>query len=391
VHKLKALTGLRFMAAAMIVAGHLQGHFVMRKMLWYQFGHGVTLFFVLSGFILTYNYPELPTTKSRLRFLLARFARIWPAYIASIVIAIIAIGQPIPVWEWFTNLTLIHSWIPLQQYLYAINGPSWSISTEFFFYLSFPILIAGLSSNWWIKLAGSFAVAAGLIALCYAFAIEPYSPGASGVTLVVLYFNPLARIFEFVLGMCVALAWRRFGGMLTSTSLGTALEITALFAFFSTTWWASYMIGHSFLGNIGPALQWFAQCSSAAIPAALLIFVLASGRGAISWLFATAPLVFLGETSYSIYLLHATFLASYDISFSRALGGLPDWLLLGGYVSAVVLASSCVLLLIERPCRHWITGIGSKLILRFSRNSIDKAVQPSLAELMKNKSETARV
>src|SRR5215212_7993368 len=68
-----ALTSLRFVAAAMIVLHHLKGNMGVPLSLPFPFGHGmrfgVSVFFLLSGFVLAYNYPSLPTPHARRRFL----------------------------------------------------------------------------------------------------------------------------------------------------------------------------------------------------------------------------------------------------------------------------------------------------------------------------------
>ena len=79
--KLEPLTSLRFFAAAAIVLHHTQEVWVPTGF-WLPFllDQAVAFFFVLSGFILTYVHPALPTRAERRRFWLARFARIWPAH-----------------------------------------------------------------------------------------------------------------------------------------------------------------------------------------------------------------------------------------------------------------------------------------------------------------------
>jgi len=56
--KLDQLTALRFFAALMIVVHHLVGVFGIKD-IGVNWGQGVSFFFVLSGFILTYVYPSL--------------------------------------------------------------------------------------------------------------------------------------------------------------------------------------------------------------------------------------------------------------------------------------------------------------------------------------------
>ena len=85
--KLDPLTSLRFFAAAMIVIGHshrLIGSLNLANT--FSLAQGVSFFFVLSGFILAYNYPSLPTKSDVLHFFKARIARIWPAHVAAIIL-----------------------------------------------------------------------------------------------------------------------------------------------------------------------------------------------------------------------------------------------------------------------------------------------------------------
>src|SRR5947209_17256968 len=88
---LPALTGLRFLAAVCILVHHSLGSFGFPNS--FSFGPGlvgaVTFFFVLSGFILAYNHPDVSAPGDWKRFWLARWARIWPAHVA-VLIALVA-------------------------------------------------------------------------------------------------------------------------------------------------------------------------------------------------------------------------------------------------------------------------------------------------------------
>ena len=71
--KLAPLTSLRFIAASMIVVGHAYPLFAKGAIaLYIPLSQGVSFFYVLSGFVLAYNYPSLPTRAHLGRFLVAR-------------------------------------------------------------------------------------------------------------------------------------------------------------------------------------------------------------------------------------------------------------------------------------------------------------------------------
>ncbi|HWX34972.1 MAG TPA: acyltransferase, partial [Steroidobacteraceae bacterium] len=160
-NRLAALTSLRFLAAAAIVYHHVMGAWAFPRVPQFHFAQGVSFFFVLSGFILTYRYPVLRDWREIRRFWLARFARIWPAHATSLVIVVATAtailssfdGTNLPFYV-ATNLLMVQSWIPSKAAV-SLNGPSWSISTEFAFYLMFPLLISNFARTWHIKLVGA--------------------------------------------------------------------------------------------------------------------------------------------------------------------------------------------------------------------------------------------
>ena len=120
----------------------------------------VSFFFVLSGFVLTYSYSgsDGRMRGTRSAFYLARFARIYPAYLLAAIAAIplffLALRQVHTLAGTLMRVAaggtlvaaLVQSWLPrTANYL---NSPAWSLSVEAFFYLLFPLilpLITGLS------------------------------------------------------------------------------------------------------------------------------------------------------------------------------------------------------------------------------------------------------
>jgi peptidoglycan/LPS O-acetylase OafA/YrhL len=144
---LKALTSIRFFAAMHVVLFHMQvGVHVSRVPLVANFMAsgftGVTLFFVLSGFILAYNYPEVRRPKE---FWIARFARIYPVYALSLGLSLlrpVVWHAPHPVAGLLLDFGLLQAWwIPLFS---AINSAAWTLSVEAFFYAMFPVLLPWL-------------------------------------------------------------------------------------------------------------------------------------------------------------------------------------------------------------------------------------------------------
>ncbi|MGA2794941.1 MAG: acyltransferase, partial [Roseiarcus sp.] len=149
---LKPLTSLRFFAAAMIVALHLQETLDVP---WPDVSdrglrQGVTFFFVLSGFILTHVYSDQPGLTVR-TFLTLRLARLYPTQLAALLLLVLLLpwreivytspSADVSATALVAKLLLIDALWPTAPLTYSWNGVSWSLSTEMFFYLAFPLLL----------------------------------------------------------------------------------------------------------------------------------------------------------------------------------------------------------------------------------------------------------
>jgi len=151
--ELPALTGIRFYAALLVYLSHFPiipgaESLVGQHILFNAGVVGVSFFFVLSGFILTYNYADVFRTGIRgskyKKFVWDRLTKIYPVHLLALLMILpIAIYSPNLPLDWRAvpvHLLLLQCFWPshLRDYL---NVPSWSISCEWFFYLLAPIAI----------------------------------------------------------------------------------------------------------------------------------------------------------------------------------------------------------------------------------------------------------
>lgn len=327
--KLNALTGLRFFAALGIAILHARGAMgvppEVPEVVFHTLFQGVSFFFVLSGFILTYNYPQLESVAARRRFLWSRFARLWPAHMFAFLLVLV-LGVPYwgGAWAAILNVLMLHAWIPVKEIFFSYNSVSWSISTEFGFYFLFPLLILNFQRNWACKFLISILLCLFLLLICWVFQLPQfpdYGVGSRGF----YYTSPLGRLFEFVAGMAGALLWRRQGhrfrfGMAASTGIELAVVLLLLsFGLYYVT--VAPALGISVEGMVSPV--WFATLWYTPIVSALVIWIFACGKGGLSYLLSTRPIIFLGEISYSIYLVHLplrTFFAMHEASLAPIFG-----------------------------------------------------------------------
>jgi len=362
---LHALTSLRFFAAAMIVIHHTHSYFGFGTDLASKIAldRGVSFFFVLSGFILFYAHQGMENGGNMSRFVVSRVARIWPPHFAMALCVLVALpyphgypGSTPGVGTYLVNLLLLQSWIPMPSFTFALNGPSWSLATELFFYVSFPFLIRNWRRTRWAKFA--FCCLLGLAAVGLGSAMHaPVLPwGENGLYAQgFVFFLPPARIVEFCLGMLAAsiwLGWRTLAGRFGSAGW-TAIE---LFACALTAWALMYM--GRLPGWIGVpdglGSMWLSQISCAPV-FALLIPVLAYGKGLVSRALAARSLVLLGEISFALYLVHspiAQILFAYP-GFTR-IASMETQMAL--YWALSLLAAWAMWSLIEKPGRELIVS-----------------------------------
>lgn len=102
--RLGALTGLRFIAASLIVIEHSATFGLQLPRFGYD--HGVSFFFVLSGFILSYVHPKIEGRREAVMFILYRIARIWPAHVIVLLATILILNNEITS-ALLPNLTLV--------------------------------------------------------------------------------------------------------------------------------------------------------------------------------------------------------------------------------------------------------------------------------------------
>jgi peptidoglycan/LPS O-acetylase OafA/YrhL len=375
--KLDSLTSMRFVAAGMIVIHHSRGQFGIPVDIAGRFllDQAVSFFFVLSGFILTYVYPRLDTWEARGRFWLARFGRVWPAHFAAFGVLWMVLQRPnnFPTgvstwWLGILNLTLVHAWVPVWNVFFSFNAVSWSISAEMLFYIVFPLFIIDWSKSWWWKLGLALLPAVGLIWACARFNIPIPGEGKewSITTTGLVYIHPLARLFEFTLGMSTALVYRGTVGRIREfagrtalknrrTMLMTVLELAAIGLVLLNMYEVQRLVLS--LAWAGPAaIEWAVHGPVCCFAFAVLIFMLATETGAVSRILAARPAVLLGEISFSVYLLHQIIITWYQQN-ERQFEVYPGWLMYGLFWAVLLVGAWLVWAGVERPMRGWIVGL----------------------------------
>ncbi len=338
--RLDSLTGLRFFAAYMVLLHHFN-NFALLPLMWRWPGvgtTGVSFFFVLSGFVLTWSFVPLDTPS---RFYWRRFARIWPLHLVTTLLAIpvFYMGRDIPM-NWtgvILSVFLLHAWVPSAGVYFAGNPASWSLSCEMFFYAIHPFLVRRtLAAGLGLLTASTVGV---LVALYVVADLALDWPAR--ITGWLLYISPLFRVGEFLVGMALASALRR--GL--RIPIGVIPAVLLLGAWFTLY----YNISPRLTANLQIAIADLNYPALAALFALLVAAAaqldLAGKRSALRW----KPMVSLGQWSYALYLVHATIIyALAELIGVRTYSRFDlAWLAL---VSVVIIAASAALYhFVERP------------------------------------------
>jgi peptidoglycan/LPS O-acetylase OafA/YrhL len=339
---LSALTSLRFFAAAAVVIFHIvigrSGDMMQVTGFLTNLAYGgyaaVTFFFILSGFILTYAHAGIgerdPLDIKATTFLKLRIARILPAYLLGLVMALPILFEflrVVPPIERIVGPVLVVSFLqarypPLSEFW---NYPAWSLSVEALFYASFPLLF-GIFTGWprW-----RLFLLAYLLVLISTIARSTLTDGLA-------QHFPLFHLPLFIFGM--ALGRQFLFGRAASTGLHVSmfliglLALIVLFGFRSLPRWTR---------------------SDAVLVLVFSLIILGGSRpvGAMAVLCLPST-VLLGEASYSIYILHVPLLLLWDnLGF-----GLPLWLNLPLYFGLVVAFSILSFRCLETPMRRRIAS-----------------------------------
>lgn len=353
---LASLTRMRFFAALWVVVYHWRAPWSVDidalTQLFAMGRFGVDLFFILSGFVLTHVYVaqreqghfDFPN------FIIARFARIWPLHVATIImLAIVGLAasqlnlpfdaERFAVADLPANILMVHAWGFAPNLSW--NGPSWSISAEWFAYLAFPAYLMAairLKHRPWVLLS---------IAVVMFFMLDRVHLQLFGETLPMATerYGVIRIIPEFLIGVALY-------------RLGQAYRLprtTARLALLGTVFvylWAAHAAWDDRL---------------IALLGAPLIFLLAELDRCASEQ-DSGVLTYLGDISYAVYMLHVPFFMVGFNVLQDVFGAVQDTMSTGLFLVLLVLMVGLSALTyegLEKPARIYIRALGTRVLARF--------------------------
>ncbi|MCU4542684.1 acyltransferase [Acinetobacter bereziniae] len=290
------LTSLRIFFALFVFLSHLsflKNDEQYAKLFYSIFNEGflgVSFFFILSGFILAYNYKEkfLLGKISKKTFYVSRLARIYPIHFFTMLVALILglISSSDNVKYILEHIFLIQSFFSDQDIYFSLNSPSWSISDEMFFYLLFPFVIF-LNKSYKILLFIFFIFLIFILNYKLSDNLKHYW----------LYISPIIRFSDFLLGILLFDIFERVKKIYAKKESPLIFELFAIFLFIV------FFIFHDKidLGYRYSVYYW--------IPMSLIILIFSLSKvlysqNSVSNILSNKYLVWLGEISFCFYLIH---------------------------------------------------------------------------------------
>ena len=350
---LPALSGLRAFSAMNIVFYHFcnpQWFGPLSPIV--ESGYtSVSFFLLLSGFVLAYNYSDR-AQKGQLKtknFWIARISRLYPIYLVALVVSL---GMLMEEWHarshaqfaWGVILTpfMLQGWSPSLSTFW--NTPAWTMCTEAFFYLIFPLVIL------WRRPKHLGRLCAILLGLWLLGMVAPslymgFHPDGvlhpdrytDGFWIRALKFTPPPHVPSFLFGIVLAdvdsLIPRGARKRFLLGALGMAGTVAVLY--------------------FGNHLPFPMMHDGLMMPLFGMAVLGLAGHNVIARFFGLAPLVAVGQASYCLYILHFNLwntIHDHHLVARLGLSQFDPWLSYGLLVTLALLAMKWI----ERPAQRWI-------------------------------------
>ena len=289
--RIDQLTFTRFLFAILIVVFHYGKESPLFNNSYLDFivnqAHiGVSYFFLLSGFVMMIAYSKKDKIEW-LEYLKNRFARIYPIYFGALLLILVIqlLTKTFDLEGLILNVLMIQAWFPEKALIF--NPVAWSLSVELFLYLSFPIIYNNFIKKYSFKKVVVCFLIFWIVSQIIVHGLLMYKPyGDSLLNLKLVYFNPLLHLNEFLIGLVTGYL---FIEKISNKSRNTdfLLIVTVIFMLLILKYNTVFHLPNGML----------------AFPFGFFIILLAINNGIITRFFKLKICVFLGEISYSIYIL----------------------------------------------------------------------------------------
>lgn len=282
---------------------------------------GVSIFIILSGFVMYYSYKDkvLPNNaKESLSFSIKKLRKLYPLHILMMIAALVfalkgliksfTIKSLILVLtKVILNIFLLQTWVPSSNIYFSLNGVAWYLSACLFLYFMFPFLmkkIKKINSN---KTALITIIVIYIIELLIGF-FSSYLPQSfylfDNISKWITYILPIFRLGDFTIGCCLCYLYLNYHNKLNRT-IYTLFEILMVFAIIASEYIYRNQVG--FLSS-----EWFKYTMLYTLSSCIIIYLFAEKKGIITNILTNKIFIYLGNISPLIFLIHKVVIMYFD-------------------------------------------------------------------------------
>ncbi len=300
---------------------------------------GVSVFLVLSGFLMVYSYYDSDRIDQHgffysIKFGIKKIMKLFPLHITMLLLALpllilkdqaLPLTQRIldPAGKFAIDTFLLQSWVPDNDIYFSLNGVSWYLSTALFLYMMFPLILFFIKKYQGIKTAVMVILITFGLQILLAFAaylVQRNLIPKDDLIHWFVYIFPLSRLEDFVIGCNLGyLFLQRKKTKGSGKKQGNLLEFSVIILVVIE--WILYVCVIGIPEKAMSAENWAGLTVVWTMTSCALVYVFALQKGILSRLLKSRPFVFLGNLSDSCFLIHLmvyTYLTVFeDILFGK--------------------------------------------------------------------------
>ncbi len=302
---------------------------------------GVSVFFILSGFLMYYSYSNTNRIKENgvaycVKFGIGKIKKLYPLHIATMLLALpLLIVEyvnnscsekiTVPLLKMILNVKLTQSWVPKEDYYFSLNVVAWYLSTSLFLYMMFPLILRFMKKYKSIKIAVIMLASAYALQVILAYSCHLAQNSfinRDGFTQWFVYIFPVFRLFDFIIGCNLGYIFMNIKtNKQASDKKYTFLELCIFIIIIIQFAIVTFTVARPSAKN--PLIltnNWWASTVFWTISSCALVFLFALNKGKISKMLTKKPLMYIANISAYAFLIHQI-LFRYLRIFERSIFG----------------------------------------------------------------------
>ncbi len=282
---------------------------------------GVSVFVILSGFVMFYSYCDKQidiSIKGCYGFAIKKIKKLYILHIltmsAALLIEIYYLINNFSlkhtfalIVKVFLNIMLLQSWIPSSNIYFSLNSVAWYLSVCLFIYFTFPWILAKLKKITKCCIAVKYILMIYIIQIIVGITVSRINISLSFIddfSKWVTYISPIFRTGDFIIGCLLGYIYLNIKRDIKAYK-ASLLELSAVIAVFAAQYFFSNKFGYF-------SFECFKYNMLYTPSSCLLIFIFAINRGIISRLLSQKFIIFLGNISAYTFLLHQILIKYFD-------------------------------------------------------------------------------